>query len=305
MRMLNKREFARKVRFPHFLAILLLGILFLFITSCAGVEQAPSPNQVNLQGGELSTQDSLSEVAVEERSPEDIPAVWSAGPHASTFVSGDGGKNSDCARCHSPVEFIPSMDDLPESCFTCKFTVDPPPPVIAEEDWSHVACKVCHEVKKGVVNPEVAWLEIAAIGEYSQPASTTGLCLKCHTGSGRADHLDLSLAGTHTELVCTDCHDAHTTQASCFLAGCHAGLAAVDIHGHDDNHAALSCAACHDASGLEVQVNQDGAWSTYRAYDRDGQAGLRPFFSHNIVKVVDCQRCHFPDNPWNLDPAVE
>jgi hypothetical protein len=96
--------------------------------------------------------------------------------------------------------------------------------VIKEEEWEHIPCKVCHQVKKDEVQAEFAWLEIAAIEEYAEVASSTELCLKCH-------------------------------------GECHEVLAS--IPGHDEDHQAVSCMACHDADGLPVGPDeQEGIWVT-------------------------------------------
>ena len=62
------------------------------------------------------------------------------------------------------------------------------PPTIAEADWDNVPCNVCHRVKKGEVQPEFAWLSIPPIDEYEDLATTTDLCLKCHTVDDIAGH---------------------------------------------------------------------------------------------------------------------
>lgn len=288
--------------------ILTLLTIYLFVLSagCATESQPEISSAARPGGDEVVSESGQVAFPVSEKIPvEDIPDVWQQSPHGNTFVQGEGGKNSDCARCHAPVEFIPTMDDLPESCFTCKFTVEPPPPVIPEEAWSHVDCQVCHEVKKGVVNQEIAWLEIAAIGEYSTPASSTDLCLKCHTGSGVEGHLDIGIGGVHSEITCTNCHDPHATTADCGSAGCHDGLPMEGETGHDADHQNLACSACHDGSALEVDVDDDGIWRTYLTIETGGTVTVRPFTSHNIVREVSCLRCHFPGNPWGIAETVE
>ncbi len=54
---------------------------------------------------------------------------WVAGPHSDTYVVSTEGTNDKCNQCHDPINYIPSMEDMPASCTVCKFKVDPPPPL--------------------------------------------------------------------------------------------------------------------------------------------------------------------------------
>lgn len=219
-------------------------------------------------------------------SPDLVQAAWQASPHADTFVLADDGTNSTCARCHAPVNWIPTMDDMPESCASCKFEVQPPPPVIAEADWDAVQCNVCHQVKRDTVDPQVVWLEIAAIEQYASVTSNSELCLKCHETGELPGHVRIIRDGVHRDMLCTDCHDAHSTAASCGTSDCHP--AATPVAGHDDAHQAVGCLACHDAAGLQVGPGDTGQWTTLE------------YASHSLQTAVDCQRCHYTANPWGL-----
>lgn len=226
--------------------------------------------------------------------------MWETSPHAQTYVLDELGMNSTCARCHAPVEYIPSMDDMPESCASCKFEVDPPPPLIAEEAWGNIPCKVCHQIKRGDVDPSYAWLAIPPIDEYEDIATTTDLCIKCHTNVDIAKHTNIDVAGAHLGYTCTQCHNAHSTTASCLTGSCHSDVLTriTTIPGHDDNHIAVTCGACHDATGLVVGPNEEGNWITFQP------ASSIPTASHNIAKESLCERCHFLNNPWNLSADV-
>lgn len=241
---------------------------------------------------------------ITESSPDgagtSIQTLWEEGPHAQTYVLDELGMNSTCARCHAPVDYVPSMDDMPESCAACKFEVEPPPPTIAETDWQHIPCNTCHRVKKGEVDPKVAWLSIPPIDEYEDLATTTELCNKCHTKADVANHVQIEVAGGHASYACTQCHDAHSMTASCANEACHADVldGTIVIPGHDDDHRMVGCAACHDASGMMVGPNEEGIWVTLLP------ESSTPFMSHNIVKNALCKRCHFVANPWNLPEDV-
>ncbi len=227
-----------------------------------------------------------------------VRQAWESGKHASTYVIEED-KNNDCARCHSPLSWIPtSPEDMPATCASCKFTIKTPKPV-AKADWRNIGCEQCHKVEKEVLTKQVAWLN-TAIGQFDTTAdpyepvqSNTELCAKCHRGG-----YEIAL-GTraHAGKGCTDCHNAHSTKANC--ANCHPALK--EAAGHDKAHAAVNCVACHDASGLKVGPTQDKkTWLTFRPADPRGKPGDSPYVSHDLQRKVDCARCHFPNNPWGL-----
>jgi len=241
----------------------------------------------------------------EEASPDQIDAAWSSSPHADSFVVTDEGMNSTCARCHAPVNWIPTMDEIPESCLTCKFEIDPPPPLIEESVWTHVECKVCHEMKKDEVEPGFAWLEIAPIEEYAEVASTTELCNKCHIVEGIPAHVTIALEGSHAGMLCTECHDAHDTQATCSTSGCHEDALSVEstTPGHDEDHKDVHCVACHATGELNVGP-VEGEWTTLMVGEPGGEEESIPFKSHYVVLEAPCERCHFDNNPWGLSVSV-
>ena len=243
-----------------------------------------------------------SEAEPEVSAAMPIDQLWQVGPHSQTFVVTDGGRNSDCARCHAPVNWIPTMDELPESCLTCKFEVDPPPPLIPEEEWTHVECMVCHRVDKDEVEPAYAWLAIAPIEEYEEVSSPSELCLKCHSGDSVEDHFAITVGGAHQAMNCTECHDSHDGSASCADAACHA-VTEPAPEGHDPEHELVSCVACHDAGDLAVSPRpNDGIWTTWMIAET-GELS-RAFSSHDTVLEAPCERCHYADNPWELSSEV-
>lgn len=241
----------------------------------------------------------------------DNPIVdkWLAGPHADTFVVDAEGTNDICTRCHAPDNFIPSMDDIPPSCYAapgCHFEVEEMPPFITEEQWLSVQCRTCHEIDKdGVVQPEYAWLAVAAIDEYETVESTTELCLNCHKEFDQPEHISITVGGVHDGYSCTDCHDAHDTFTSCSDAGCHE--TPQDPTGHDLLHPNVNCIACHDASELAVAPSEqhDEAWFTFISTSDGNEGSTFPYTSHNIQLEVECERCHFSDNPWGLSAELE
>lgn len=296
--------------------IVVCTLFFVLLIGLAGckAEDSPPPaatdSPTSPQSGQLS-QDKTQDVptapealpVAKESDPETIDADWQSSSHADTFVMDDQGQNNTCARCHAPVEWSPSMEELPESCFVCKFELKDPPPLIPETDWTNISCKVCHEVdKKDNIQPGFAWLEIAPLGEYSAVASATELCLKCHAPVDIPNHGSVTLSGAHQGYECTQCHSAHSTAASCTTAGCHGDSS---IAAHDDFHQDVSCAACHDGSGLEINLDETtGLWIPYLPGTPGTSVDKFAFTSHDTSLEVDCGRCHFVNNPWDLSDSV-
>lgn len=286
------------------LSLIAAAFLAVGLTACQpGTETPPqgqaSPQVPTNQGSPTGAPQSPGS-PTETVPPPLIQSQWEASPHGNTYVLDELGNNSTCARCHAPTSFIPSMDDMPESCAACKFEVDPPPPTIAQTDWDNVPCNVCHRVKKGEVQPEFAWLSIPPIDEYEDLSSTTDLCLKCHGQIDIAGHEMPDLANAHAAYTCTQCHDPHTTTATCASEICHADVLnpTTPIVGHDEDHQAVTCWACHDAAGLAAGPDEQGKWVTFLP------ASSTPYASHNIVKQAPCERCHYLNNPWNLSAEV-
>jgi hypothetical protein len=89
---------------------------------------------------------------------------------------------------------------------------------------------------------------------------------------------------------------------------CHEDVLTMDNHmkGTADEHANLECMACHDASGSKVAPfpadAEDPRWTTVvvSAGRGGGAPTTSPVVSHSIMWEVDCSRCHFTDNPWEL-----
>lgn len=319
MKMKNQMD---KLKFDMTALLILVSLMFvaLSLAACSptpeiqvtdvpeAVGQLPSQNEQVTEG--TSASDAITpstNVAPTEKVPESeevIEAKWQTSPHAASYVLDESGQNATCAKCHAPVNWVPSMDEMPESCYSCKFEVNPPDPLITESDWTNIECKVCHEVKRKKVQSEISWLEIAQIGEYSTVETVDALCLKCHIQTEElANHADFSMGGAHAEMACNDCHDAHDQTANCNQSGCHATIDAGDklIPGHDADHESVSCSACHDASGLEVGPDANGFWVTFHPQPADSGAEKVGFVSHNTVLEASCERCHFESNPWELN----
>jgi hypothetical protein len=92
---------------------------------------------------------------------------------------------------------------------------------VPEEDWVNIDCSVCHRVEGENFDAQVTWLN-PITGYHETLTSTTALCEKCHRDSESGlSHTRQLGDGAHADFVCTDCHDPHSTKASCTSSGCH------------------------------------------------------------------------------------
>jgi hypothetical protein len=283
---------------------LLILVLLCFLAACSSNNDAVPQEDNNSSQQDTQNNQALNNTdqqdAEQPSSAEEIQIAWQSSAHASTFLVDSEGQNNSCAQCHAPVDWQPSMDTIPESCFTCKFELEDPPPYVPEEDWEDIPCMVCHELDKNdEVEPEYKWLEIAAIGEYADVETTTELCQKCHHAAVPLEgHIWVVVQGVHQEKTCTECHNPHDTKADC--VNCHTDIdfATSETVGHDQDHLNIACAACHD--GSDLAVNLDVETNTWQVFVEAQDGTLIVGSSHNLVLEAACTRCHFPDNPWRL-----
>jgi hypothetical protein len=240
---------------------------------------------------------------------------WQSGPHSAAYDLGKG-PNTYCARCHSPQNWDSNARiDPPPNCVSCKFASEDSPriaagnPLIGAAEWKGIGCAVCHKMDNGIPNPGIAWYD-QQTGYYLTVTSSSQLCEKCHTDTQTLQYaIDLGIEA-HVDFTCIDCHEPHSTAATCSSEACHSDVAFSDElnpdHiGHTSNHKSVSCVACHDASGLEVwPMEATGIWTTFRTTQTVGPAQTVPCASHNVTNQVMCVRCHFPGNPWHLAESV-
>jgi hypothetical protein len=314
----NSRHIMLKIKRLYLLSaqgITFVSLVFtgLILTSCQSSENTSVPEEtMNTQKTQPAQNQVINPTEAQPShtpdltDPEQLQKIWAESKHANTFVVSDEGENNSCARCHDRYNYIPSIEDIPESCFACKFEVDEPDPYISEEYWKHVDCFICHRVEKKEVQEQYAWLEFALIEEYSEVSSVTELCNKCHLAEDIPGHFPVVVRGDHPDYTCTECHNAHDLSASCSSSNCHEDVvqSMITIPGHDEDHAQVSCVACHDADELEIGfIEELGLWTTLIATS-EGGTETRPFTSHNIVLEAPCERCHFPGNPWGLTETV-
>jgi hypothetical protein len=241
----------------------------------------------------------------------------------------------------------PSTTPLPSLTATPPpLTITPTPPKLPEEwllwnDSPHksaaqgLTCETCHDTNGGSSSAVVAWLN-QQTGKYEPVADTSALCNKCHADTPiKSQEIDLT-GSVHSSFKCLDCHNPHSTAASCSNSGCHAGIRkpsdmppATPSNGHPDvsmpicggvnchpaatqaaisnptihgaRHASVACIACHDSSGSPLGPSGvNGIWLPLRTVEIDGSPTVQPFKPHSIQAKVDCTRCHFESNPWKL-----
>lgn len=268
----------------HFLWLVIIVVSCALITGCQPAAPTPSVTE---------------QVAIKQK-VDAIQAAWLSGPHSQTYVEKDG-SNSTCSRCHAPTNYVPPADEIPKSCTICKFEIKPGPPLTAKNEWKSISCNVCHEVKNGVTDPKVKWLASLAANEYQDVASTTELCQKCHQPDLKAPHKPVVVKGSHTGMACIKCHEAHSVNASCSNSLFHKDvMPSSTIPGHDPKHQVVSCSACHDGGGNKVAPDPTSK-NTWKTLTSEGI----PFISHDIVRAVSCEKCHFAGNPWKLVEKVE
>jgi len=318
----------KKSVFP--ICVTLLALLTAFVLSACSPGGVSSPDGANNQentGDQVSSTSNQND-SLTQNTPDNgdsssggepvategsvdmidmIPSYWQVSAHAQTYVVNADGENSACTQCHAPVNYVPPLDEIPDSCFVCKFEVSVPPPLIDQDVWTNINCNICHETdRKRNILPEYKWLEVPILLEYAEVATSTELCLKCHVQSDLPGHKPQpNLANAHADMVCSDCHDAHNLEAGCSTGDCHADVLAggETIEGHDQDHQLVSCVACHQTGGLPFGMTDDsGEWLPLISITPIGSdPDLVTYSSHDIVRESACDRCHFSGNPWDLN----
>jgi len=285
-------------------SIVSLFLMFtIFLAGCGGrTREGCDPVAATPENGNNSLiADPL--ITATPQDPETIQAVWKVSPHADAYVVAVDNMNSSCARCHAPLDWAPTAKDIPANWTANKVEVAPASVLITELEWTHVDCKVCHNTEVDQITGDFVWLEIAPLEIYSEVETSTELCQKCHLTNKLEGHQSLMLEGNHRDFLCTDCHDAHTTTATCSSSGCHEPFAneCESIETHDKPHSEVTCSACHAGGDPRIDWNEDvGAWDTFVPVGDEMDDEFKPFTSHNILLEVDCDRCHEPGNhPWD------
>ncbi|MDH3943520.1 MAG: cytochrome c3 family protein [Anaerolineae bacterium] len=258
-------------------------------------------------------------------------ADWESGAHGNTYDLGKG-PNTYCSRCHSPQNWDPeSKPGPPPTCITCKFPTDdevritPFMDFVEEADWVGITCATCHQVDENeIASEQLAWLNVFT-GKYEEVNTPNELCTKCHLtssgimvtgGSGVTHEIYLggsahkNWAGTKsTERrpeYCSECHNPHSV-ARPQCEDCHSEVLESDTHikGKNAFHTDVTCMACHDAEGYDVGPHPDeamgGIWVLLETTMGRGGPSTDVVISHSPQWQVVCDRCHFEENPWELE----
>ena len=298
--------------------ILFIGVLAVLVLTLSAFQPA-APEPVDVLGEEPPTPPDHSTYA-------DYYTALEEGPHGDTWGEGKG-PNTWCARCHSPQNWDPAaFVGPPPDCMSCKFPTDDEMrhaegnPFVPEEEWVGIQCDTCHRTEEGVVLEGNAWLNPITM-EYQDVNTTTELCEKCHVttvgnsfGSGVEHKITLGgsahlnyggfLGEVAPPTYCSDCHDPHTgTPKMC--EDCHEIDIAAHAKGKYAEMGIVSCMACHDAEGYDVGPHPDeemgGIWVPQETTQGRGGPTTSAVISHSIVYEVACDRCHFEENPWELN----
>ena len=125
------------------------------------------------------------------------------------------------------------------------------------------------------------------IDEHVEVISNGG-CVECHAGAFQNHDMTIQQAGDDN---CLNCHRRLMGQSS---------VAPIQ-YGHSALHKNVFCVACHDASGLIVgPIEGEDVWATHRTTEFMGQSSTAPYQSHDLQLLVNCDKCHYQDNPWDL-----
>ncbi len=247
------------------------------------------------------------------RTPEKVDkasSTWLNSSHANSRFGASDSKNN-CAKCKSPLNY----DD----------TLTATNPVIAEEDWAGIQCRVCHNLHNrsfsGISGNPAAFYNATAssyvnYSVYDKISSNTELCEKCHQpGSSH----DSKFAGTHKSTLnftCTSCHmnssfnrgmhDFQVRNMNTSTTGCETchNPATHSFQFTSQHTEKVDCVACHDqtfttvnATGYAVSSdNYFGLWKETptskwtTAKKMSTSPGTWPL--HNLSKSVNCDKCH-------------
>lgn len=194
-------------------------------------------------------------------------------------------------------------------------------------------CEQCHSSSGGIITGGLIWKDENTSQEEIISTSTE-VCVKCHVEQISHDQIDTSITLAYKDFTCTDCHEPHNLQANC--STCHSDIEEIinaqiakpgnhnpngDITSymcggsschelnkemtdtsvyHQPIHSTVPCVVCHDVSGLPVTRAVDQTWVTTGNITQTNASKIDAVVSHVIGNEVNCLKCHFSDNPWDL-----
>jgi hypothetical protein len=182
-----------------------------------------------------------------------------------------------CEKCHLDNQTLRHKIDLGES---------------AHADFDCVQCHDPHSVRASCTDCHSAITNTTTASINHPSAKSDDECRSCHPKAWDNHDREIKLGGNDDCMTCHVDLIGETKQTRASLA-------------HSLIHLSVSCVACHDASGLEVgPMEGQDLWTTFRTTELLGHSQTEPYKSHNLQKEVDCGRCHFSDNPWNIPESV-
>lgn len=185
-----------------------------------------------------------------------------------------------CEKCHTntKTELIMHERDMGDEVhvgFTCTDCHDPHDPF--------ATCSDCH-------------LDIV-MAENLPAQQHIGItdkarCLGCHTEGMNIHSMEIQRTG---EKDCLVCHDDFNNLTEDEIAPVY----------HSGVHDNVDCIACHDGSGMEIGISDDnGELTVFRTINGDFGQITEEYQSHNLTTKVDCTKCHYADNPWDIPESI-
>jgi len=254
------------------------------------------------------------------RNPEKVDKAsssWLNSSHADSRFGASDSKNN-CALCKSPTNYDDNL----------KATN----PVIAEEDWDGIQCRVCHNLHNrsysGISGNPVAFYNATAssyvnYSVYDKVSNNTDLCERCHQPGGSHDSKFAGPHKTTSSFTCTSCHmnasfsrgmhDFQVKNTTSSIKGCDICHKSEDhTFGFTAQHTTkVDCIACHDqtfttvnATGYAVSSdNYYGLWKETPASEWTTAKKMSTSPStwplHNLSKSVNCDKCHGAESVYN------
>jgi len=184
-----------------------------------------------------------------------------------------------CQKCHRDTETLRYQVHFGSQVHTEFTCTDCHEPHSANANCGNMGC---HE-------------EVVAVMSIYNPAhlgiSDNGVCVECHTRGMDEHTMYIKELGTDN---CISCH-ANLVEIL--------ETPAVQL-GHTIYHQPVPCSVCHDATNAPVEIDDSGDWVTIRTTELLGRTTQTEFTSHNVQRYVDCLRCHFETNPWDLPTGI-
>jgi len=183
-----------------------------------------------------------------------------------------------CEKCHLDNQTLRHKIDLGES---------------AHADFDCVQCHDPHSLRASCTDCHSNITMSTTTVSINHPsAKSDDECRSCHPKAWDNHDREIKLGGNDDCMTCHVDLIGDTKQTLASLA-------------HSSIHLSVSCVACHDASGLEVgPIEGKDLWTTFRTTELLGHSQTEPYQSHDLQKEVDCGRCHYPGNPWDIPESI-